>query len=47
MFKRIFNVMDNDAAFSTLKLADKIVLATIFVAFHVVGYFGLVALFSL
>ena len=47
MFKRIFNVMDNDASFKTLKLADKIVLATIFVAFHAVGYFGLVALFSL
>ena len=47
MFNRINEVMNNDAPMSTLKLADKIVLAGIFVAFHVVGYFGLVALFSL
>lgn len=47
MFKRIANVMDNDAPISSLKLADKVVLASIFVAFHVVGYFGLVTLFSL
>lgn len=47
MFKRIANVMDNDAPISSLKLADKIVLAAIFVSFHVLGYFGLVALFSL
>lgn len=47
MFKRIANVMDNDAPMSTLKTVDKIALAAIFVAFHVLGYFGLVALFSL
>ena len=47
MFKRISEVMDNDAPFSTLKLADKVVLASIFVALSVLGYLALVAVFSL
>lgn len=47
MFKRISEVMDNDAPFSTLKFADKVVLATIFVASVVLGYLSLVIVFSL
>ena len=47
MFKRISNVMDNDAPFSSLKLIDKVVLASIFVAFSVLSYLALVAVFSL
>lgn len=47
MFKRISEVMDNDAPVSTLKLADKVVLASIFAAFLVLGYLGLVIVFSL
>ena len=47
MFKRISNVMDNDAPFSTLRIADRIMLASIFVAFSVLGYLALVAVFSL
>ena len=47
MFKRISEVMDNDAPFSSLKLIDKVVLVSIFVAFVVVGYLSLVVIFSL
>lgn len=47
MFKRISEVMDNDAPFSSLKLIDKVVLTSIFVALSVLGYLALVAVFSL